>query len=266
MDLRQGREVLKRGRPRLTSSRIGPPTVPRSAKNGGNRPTCVEALYYSPVSVIVEFTVANQEFLLGQVLADAPDMRIELERIVPTGSDVIPFLWVYGEDYDTFEQGVRTHERVAELIALDRLKDEVLYRIKWAEEPHSLLEGINDTGGVILEATIDGSWEFKLRFSTHDAVSQFYNFCTDQGITIHLEQVYTLTERTDVAHNFGLSREEHEALLLALDSGYFATPSEANLADLAAELDISEQATSDRIRRGNEKVLREVLLSSAADL
>lgn len=99
------------------------------------------------------------------------------------------------------------HELVADLVALDRLDDKVLYRIGWNEQPHSLLEGINDAGGVVLEAVNSGSWEFRLRFPTHDGVSQFYNVCMEQDIQIHLERTYTLTERTDIVHKFGLLHE-----------------------------------------------------------
>lgn len=227
--------------------------------------TPVEALRLHGMSVIVEFTVADEEFSLGRVLSQPPDMRIELERLVPTGSSVIPFLWVSGGDYETFERRVREHEAVAEFVALDRLHDEVLYRIEWADEPRSLLEGIDDSGGVILEAHNRDGWTFRLRFSTHDGVSQLYNFCTRNDITVHLERTYTLVERTAVGHEFDLSPEQREALLLGLEKGYFDSPSHANLTELAAELGVSEQAVSDRIRRGNRKVLEEVLLSSAAD-
>ena len=50
--------------------------------------------------------------------------------------------------------------------------------------------------------------------------------------------------------------------MLALRTGYFETPSEASLDDLADELGITRQVLSDRIRRANQKVLTEVLLSS----
>lgn len=212
------------------------------------------------MSVIVEFTVAPEEFLLGQVLTASPDVRIELERIVPTGPSVLPFLWVQGEDFETFERQVRENGRVAEFVALDRLDDEVLYRIEWTTEPHSLLEGINAAEGAILEAFTDGRWKFRLRFPAHDAVSQFYNFCTEQDITIHIDRTYTLTERTGSGKEFGLTEEQRRALVLALDRGYFETPSQTSLGELADYLGISQQALSDRIRRGNEKVLREALL------
>ena len=59
-----------------------------------------------------------------------------------------------------------------------------------------------------------------------------------------------------------VSADQREALLLALDQGYFATPRESTLDEMAEKLDITKQALSVRIRRANEKVLSEVLLSS----
>lgn len=217
------------------------------------------------MSVIVEFTVADEEFLLGEVLAEPPEMYIELERLVPTGSTVIPYLWVQGADYRAFEEKVVESEVVASFEALDRLEGWVLYRIEWTDAHPSLLKGIDATGGVILEAYGNGGWLFRLRFPDHDRVSQFYNFCTEQSIAIHIERSFTLTERTEIGHQFGLSQEQREALLLGLKHGYFDTPSRASLSELTGELGISEQALSNRIRRGNKRVLERALLSRTTD-
>lgn len=217
------------------------------------------------MTVIVEFTIANEEFLLGQALAEPPDMYIELERLVPTGGSTMPFLWVRGKGYETFERRVNASEDIAEFVALDRLDDGVLYRVEWAGDPHDLLQGITETEGVILEAHGNDGWVFRLRFPNHDSLSRFYNFCTDHDIDLHIDRSYTLTERTDVGHQFGLSREQREALVLGLRRGYFDTPSEVSLDELANELCISQQATSNRIRRGTKQVLTEALLSSATD-
>jgi predicted DNA binding protein len=74
-----------------------------------------------------------------------------------------------------------------------------------------------------------------------------------------------LTEEIEHGYRFGLSQEQREALVLALRRGYFETPSEVGLDELAEELDITRQALSNRIRRGNRNVLRKVLLTSAND-
>ncbi|WP_433629222.1 helix-turn-helix domain-containing protein [Halomicrococcus sp. NG-SE-24] len=64
---------------------------------------------------------------------------------------------------------------------------------------------------------------------------------------------------------FGLTPEQREALVLALNRGYFATPSEVTLDELADQLGITRQAVSSRVRLGTEKVLRSVLVSSASN-
>lgn len=217
------------------------------------------------MSVIVEFTVPDVEFLLGQALADPSGMRIELERLVPTGDAVIPYLWVRGEDYETFEQRVSENPAIGSFEALDRANDWVLYRTEWADDPFSLLAIINESDGAILEGQGNDGWAFRVRFPNQDTLSTFYNYCMEEDINIHIERSYTLTEKTEFGHQFGLSQEQREALVLALQNGYFDTPSQTSLGELADKLDISEQAVSDRIRRGNEKVLNKALLSSATN-
>jgi hypothetical protein len=211
------------------------------------------------MTVIVEFTIGSDDFALGQVLSDTPDTHIELERIIPAGEGIVPFLWVRGTDLDRFEQQVSTHEMVSQFVALDRLDGWTLYRIEWDHPADSLLNGIDATGGAILEATRDDGWQFRLRFPNHDALSQFYNYCTEQSIPIHIERSFTLTEKSDVGRQFDLSQPQREALLAALRNGYFDTPSQTSLDELAAGFDISEQALSNRIRRGTKEVLERTL-------
>lgn len=217
------------------------------------------------MSVILEFSIDGEGFQLGQVLSVSPDMLLELERIVPTGNMVMPFVWASGEDHDAFEQGVRNHPSVKELLVLDVVGDSCLYRIEWGGDPTDLIEAIAVADAVVLEATGAERWVFRLRFPDHDKLSDFHNYVIESGIPIHIERTYTLTEGTERGHRFGLTPEQREALVLALKRGYFETPSEVSLGELASELDISQQALSKRIRRGNEKVLRKVLLASAAD-
>lgn len=217
------------------------------------------------MSVILEFAIDAEGFELGDVLSGPPSMHLELERIVPTGHMVTPFVWATGEDHATFEASVRDHPAVRELLALDSLDDSALYRIEWEGEPTDLIRGFAAADAVVLDARGDGRWQFRLRFPDHDALSTFHNFVIEHDIDVHIERTYTLTETTEHGHRFGLSQEQREALVLALQRGYFETPSETNLEDLAGELGISRQAISDRLRRGNETVLRKALLSSATD-
>lgn len=218
------------------------------------------------MSVIMEFTVESEGFSLGQALSGPPEMHVELERIVPTGNTVLPFLWVTGDEFEAFEERVRSHPLIEEFVALERVEASTLYRVQWRGDHNDLVGGITEAEGTILEAEGDEEWTFHLRFGTHDNLSTFYNYCTDHDIPITIRRTYTLSERTQSVRRYDLSQQQREALLLGLRKGYFDTPSEVSLSELAAELDISQQAVSNRIRRGTKKVLDEALLSSNADL
>lgn len=213
------------------------------------------------MSVILEFSIPATEFQLGEVFSGSP-MQIELERIVPTGDMIMPFVWATGDDHDAFAEMVRSRPNVREFIALDRLGESGLYRIEWEDPPMGLIDGIAEADGVVLEARGREDWTFRLRFPDHDDLSTFHSYVIENGIPIHIDRTYTLTEAAGVDRRFGLSSEQREALLRALQKGYFETPSEMSLDTLAGELGISRQALSTRIRRGNERILREVLLSS----
>ncbi|WP_411966051.1 helix-turn-helix domain-containing protein [Haloferax sp. YSMS24] len=217
------------------------------------------------MSVILEFSIAAEDFELGSVLMEPPSMRHELERVVPTGNMILPFVWVTGEDHDTFEETVRRSPRVRELLRLDSIDDSVLYRIDWSTEPSNLIECISTSDATVLDARSDGDWVFRLRFPDHDALSEFHDAVVEREIPIHVERTFTLTDEERDGYRFDLTTEQREALVLALQRGYFETPSRVGLDELADELDISRQALSHRIRLGNEKVLRSTLLSTEAN-
>lgn len=217
------------------------------------------------MSVILEFTIANDAFRLGQVLAAPGGMHLELERIVPTGSQVMPFVWATGDGHAAFERQVRDHPHVRELLTLDRVGDRRLFRIEWEDPPSDLLATLAETEATVLEAEGEDVWRFRLRFPDHSYLTEFHNLSAERGLSIHVERTYTFSEEAEQRHQYGLSQPQRTALVLALEEGYFETPSQVTLAVLAEELSISRQALSKRIRRGNEKILTRALLSSVAD-
>lgn len=217
------------------------------------------------MSVILEFNIDAEDFRLGQVLSGPPDMEFELERIVPTGNMVMPFLWVTGDAHPAFEEHVQNNSAVEELLLLDKLDHQGLYRIEWRESPTDLIDAIAKAEGSILQARGADEWTFRVRFNDRDRLSQFHKYVNEQGVPLQIDRIYALSEVTDRGHRFDLTADQHEALRLALQQGYFATPREVTLNELAEELGITRQALSNRIRRGNEIVLRTALLSSVTN-
>lgn len=210
------------------------------------------------MSVVLEFTIDAEEFRLGTVLGGVPGMTYELERIVPTDETAMPFVWATGTDHEQFSSRVRSSPHVETLHDLDRIGTKGLYRIEWSDSPTELVPGIATTGGSILEGRGNSNWLFRIRFSNHDELSAFHTYTLEEGIPIEIERTYPLSDQQQSDGPYGLTEEQERALQLAVERGYFATPSDVSLAELADELDITRQALSNRIRRANEKVLQAV--------
>ncbi|WP_084186442.1 helix-turn-helix domain-containing protein [Haladaptatus litoreus] len=129
----------------------------------------------------------------------------------------------------------------------------------------SLLEGLAQTEAVVLEAYGRENWVFRVRFQSHDRLAEFYNHLTAADINLHLDRVFSLTEKDSGGYTLGLTPEQREALVMAYERGYFATPSEITLQEMADELNISSQAFSKRIRGAELKMLDQFLNSMETD-
>lgn len=200
------------------------------------------------------------------VLSNFTDVRIELVRVIPTRDGFIPYVWVSGENLDEFEHALRSHSRILSLELLDTLNGDRLYQAGWDVKYGGFFAGLIETDAAVLEAyCTDGEWFFHLRFTDHDQLTRFYNYCVDNNITgVQIDRVYSLTERSDQVHEYDLTPEQREALVLAARRGYFSTPREVTLAELATELGISQQALSQRVRGATEKVVIGALKLSPA--
>lgn len=217
------------------------------------------------MSAVLEFAIEPDEFVLGRALSRTPGIELELERVVPTTRAVVPFVRATGEDLRTFEDVVRRSRHVRALSVVDRADSSALYRLRWDEYDDDLVVGITESEATVLEGRATDVWTFRLRFPDSAGLTRFHDYVRDHDIPIRVERTDTGAGAATRDRRFDLSPEQREALELALRRGYFATPSEVALDELAAELGISRQALSDRIRRGNETVLRRALAEHQLD-
>ena len=207
------------------------------------------------MSVIADFSIPADEFALGYLLEVRPGVQVRLESMVPTGEAMIPYFWVEDPDIDAVEEALLESPYVEDARIVDRIDDEALFRIEWAEDIDGIVATIKEAESVILEGKGHGDhWTFELRFSEYDALSQFYRSVVEKGISITLKNIHNPIDQSGPRSNV-LTDEQHEALRTALEEGYFAVPREITLVELAEELGISDSAVSQRIRRGLTKLL-----------
>ncbi len=212
------------------------------------------------MSVVAEFSIEADQFLLGQVIADFPGLAVEIERVVPAAKRVMPYLWGYGNCLEEFVSAMRSNPNVQSIEVLDRLDDRALYKIEWEDPAEQLIAGIAEADATILEAHSDDAWTFQIRFENHAGLATFNEYCQSHGISYRLVRISALADTMDPLSKYGLTEPQYEALQLAVEQGYFEVPRQVTFEELAAELGVSGQAFSERVRRGANKVLRETLL------
>lgn len=215
------------------------------------------------MTILAELSIEADQFLLGRLISEYPNLSVEIERVVPAGNRIMPYIWGHGTDLEEFEAAMHESPNVKSIAVLDEFEDRALYKIEWEDPAEQLITGITESEATILEAHSDEEWFFRIRFESHVGLSQFNRYCTDHGITFRVDRVSSLAEKPPNVPVYDLTEPQYEALVLAVERGYFRVPRAVTFDELADELDLSVQALSERVRRGADKVLSAVLLDGS---
>lgn len=208
------------------------------------------------MSVIATFTVSAADFILGTTISDSSEASIRLDRVVPLDDSFIPYLWASDESVAVIERHLRDEADIESFRIVDSRDGESLIRVEWAENVDGLLQAMASKGATILEGSgQENTWQLRVRFDDHDRLSAFYQHCADHGLDLHLEAIYNPGKHGSPQVEPRLSETQRETLELAYSEGYFDVPRRINLRELADQLDVSDSAVSQRLRRGVEAVL-----------
>ena len=213
------------------------------------------------MSVITEIRIPPDDFELGKILDLAEASAIELETLVPSGDVTVPLFWVYEPVENGFLDAVERYPTVNSVTEVDVFEDRTLFRLDWDASQDHLFRCILDHDGQILGATgTSEGWDFELRFSHREALSQYQTCCEDAHISVEIISVYNPTD-PGVGPWYGLSEPQREALMLAVRLGYYDIPRGCTTEELADELGISDQAVTERLRRAIGAFTRHALIT-----
>ncbi|WP_227355892.1 helix-turn-helix domain-containing protein [Haladaptatus salinisoli] len=217
------------------------------------------------MAVTVELSLPPENFPLGMMLTAGTNLHIEFERVVPVGADVVPIFWAWNGDLETFEQRVRNDNNVQQLVAIDQVDDRRLYLLHWDIPAGAFFGALTTAEGIIRSAHGYGNddWEFELLFPSHDHLTRFHNVSRDNEIEYTLGKMQSLNNAGVSKLATVITEKQREALVLAFQRGYFTTPRQVTLSELATELDITQQSLSNRIRNGIEAIVEYVLFSAS---
>ena len=215
------------------------------------------------MSVFAEFDLPADAFALSETLHALPEAVVEVERVVASEKLLTPYFWVANVSSDAFEAAAESDSSIRDVRRLDAFEDGILYRAEWTENIGSLVYAYTTVGAVILDAIgHQDVWQVQLRFDDHDQLTAFQGYCADNDVAFQIKRLYEVSH-PHTGRQFGLTEKQHEALMRAWRAGFFESPAETTLAAVAEDLDITQQALSQRIRKGENALIANTLATEA---
>lgn len=208
--------------------------------------------------VIADITVPASAFELGRLLDAYPTVRVELERIVPLRDTVIPLFWVTTTDYDEILETLNESPLTEEARFLTSDENRSLFEVRWTSDVDGLVTALVSTEAKMLEGSSTGEgWDFRLQFRDHDDLKEFREIAEGAEIPIILRRIYNPNFPRDESV---LSTEQSEALMYAYEQGFFEVPRRTTVSELADHFGISDNAFSQRVRRGLSSLIYETMV------
>lgn len=195
---------------------------------------------------------------LREALNAEPAMILKSENASLTPDDGMVFLfWASEGDFEAFERALDADPTVRSFTVLTTFRDRRLYQ--------TIREGVLEEYGLtallehdiqFMESTLSHTGAIvRVRCPSRASLAALkYDIEALYGSFV-LRNVFVETESGLVSTP--LTVKQHEAICLALERGYFEVPRSASLSELARELDISNTAASQRIRRGNRTLVED---------
>lgn len=209
------------------------------------------------MSTIAEFSLAPEKLSFAASLSATPSVELDVEREYGIHS-VMPvvFCWARGGDLDAFEAVLADDETVTDVTRLGDTGDRRLYRAKLTGATSVVTYDVwMELGAARLEwRYADGRWYARMRFPDRKALVAFREFCDENDLDFQLDRLYD-TDPDRGPPRDRLTSRQRETLRLANERGYFEIPRAVTLTDLANELGVSNQAVSERLRRGCGRVV-----------
>lgn len=215
------------------------------------------------MATVMEFTSPADEFPLGTIFENLPEVTVTMERLLPQESLIVPYFWVRGGQPEDIEACFEAHPGVVSVDLIDSVEDEYLMRAEWDQEYAGILSALTEDDVAVLSAvgTNDG-WDFEVRGESREAIREFRTTCQEDDTLIEITAVHSLLPiEGDGGERHGLTDAQREALVLAYERGYFNSPRETSLEDIAEEIGITQQSLSSRLRRGHRQLIGGALIT-----
>lgn len=203
----------------------------------------------------------HEGIALERTFREGPEMRVEAERVAAHSTDwVMPCIWVSSPDFDAVNEALVADPDVEDIVQTYEFDDEKCYQMEWTDAVNRRIGDFLDKTGSILEAsaTADG-WRIRVRFASRDQFREFRNHFRGRSYSFDLLSMTEPSAPRQMSPE--ITPDQRDALVLAVERGYYDVPQETSTRELADELGTSHQAVSELLRRGVTNLVRSTLVT-----
>ena len=213
------------------------------------------------MTTVVELEIPAARLGVSRTFEQMPTFEFRIGGMI---GDAPPLVWVSGSSRAAIESALEADPSVEVVARLtDAGGERWLYRLEFGRTLKLFQQIVSENTGAILEASgRDATWSLSLLFHDREALSNAHALFERYGFDATVTRVTTM----DGVRGEGspLTKTQYETIVTAYELGYFDVPRKVTLKELAAELDVSHQALSERLRRSHAALVSAELSSQLA--
>lgn len=176
-------------------------------------------------------------------------------------SQYVLFVWMTGAGFQEIEAAFEADETIESYEFIAESRDRRLYRLRSIPVPEDdflLTVFLRDHGIALQEVTRDHEGlHLRAQFPARESLQALLDALERSEMASSVGGIYSEDPRG--LPDRGLTERQWEVLRVAAEAGYFETPSEATLAEIAGEFDVSSQAVSTHLRAATKKLVESAL-------
>lgn len=215
------------------------------------------------METVIDATLPTDQFVLEETIEVVSDVEFEFARLAIHSSDcTVPFLWASTNQPEQLDAALQNDSSTERVHCLSREDGQCLYSIDWTKRAARRIDRLVEADGSVLavRGTSD-HWTVQTLFTDRETASETFQTWCDEGVTPSLSCIGSISRGDETS--MGLSATQYSTIARAFQTGYYDIPRGTTLAELAADLDVSHQALSERLRRGHAHLVERLLSESA---
>ncbi|MEF8780758.1 MAG: helix-turn-helix domain-containing protein [Haloferacaceae archaeon] len=208
------------------------------------------------MTTITKIHFSHPDMALSHTIRTLSDGDVRVLPEVGTDPEHNMYFIVFeGSMEEPIDEILAADHTVEEAKLMSEYGEQLVYGIRFTEGTKLISPKVTEVGGMSLDArSFSNGWLERWQLPSREALTEIWEHAREHSFAFDVLELHQISER-EHDDGYGLTAEQHEALVTAYERGYFEEPRGISLVELAEELGISPAATSGRLRRGLTRLI-----------